>query len=217
MNKDKDELDFSNLDSVADFLANEAPTERSLMTSQSMKEKFLDSTFKEEWQKKNSARFKDQSFIEKHKKACWHNEDMHNKRRKSLSMTWQKPEVIARAKKNTAELWKDPEWVAKVNANRTKANKTAQVKEKRRKAEAEKWANKEKKLSILKKSGQAKPIASNKGVFVSVAEAAKFHNMSYGMVRERLLGKVKTNEHNFRFISWDEYDKIIENTGTPEK
>jgi len=208
MNKDKDKIDFSDLDAVADFLENEAPSETSLKQSQSIKEKYLNPAYKEQWQKKNKKRFEDTDYLEKQNKAIHNNEDVQNKRKKTLSKTWTK-EKRKQVGKAHAKRWQDPAFAHKTNTNRDIANKTPEVKAIRRKAEAKKWADKEMKTAILRKAGQSKPIESNDGVFLSLSDAGKFYNMSLGQVRERILGIVKVNEHNFRYITWEEYDKKV--------
>jgi len=77
MSKDKDKFDFTGLDSVLDFLENEAPSETSLKLSQAAKERYLNPAYKEQWHKKNTARLEDDKFREKMSQVQkkWHAEN----------------------------------------------------------------------------------------------------------------------------------------------
>jgi hypothetical protein len=65
MNKDKDKIDFSDLDAVADFLENEAPSETSLLQSQIAKERYYNPDYKKKWLDRNNKRLNDPAYKQK--------------------------------------------------------------------------------------------------------------------------------------------------------
>lgn len=183
------------------------------LSDEELQKRFTESikkrTASEEWQKKNKERYDDPKFRDKQRNAVWNNKETLGKAAKTRKATWDNNEELHdKARKNTSKLWQDPEFVKKVTINRTKANKTPEVRAKRRKAEAKKWADPAKKEQILRNSKQATPVQSDGGVFLTIADAAEFHGMSYAMVRERILGIVKKNNYNFKYITWEEYDEL---------
>lgn len=140
--------------------------------------------------------------------AVWHNKDTHEKRKATLAKTWKDPELIERQKQITIDRWKDPKFVKKAKQAMIKGNNRPEVKARRKQMEKEKWSDLKRKEQILRKAGQVTPIKSINGVFLSLSDAAKAHNMSLGRVRDRLLGKVKSNEYKFKYITWEEYDQL---------
>ena len=109
MNKDKDnKLDFSDIDTVLDFLDNEAPSETSLKQSQITKERYLNPQYKEQWYKKNSKRLDEPEYYKKLSKSQkqWHVENPGLAKERQL-----KPETIKKKRESALKHTNSPDYV----------------------------------------------------------------------------------------------------------
>lgn len=165
MSKDKDKLDFSELESVLDFLENEAPSETSLKQSQIARERYYNPAYKEKWYKKNTARLNSATY---RKKLSEGTKKYHMENPNAAKERANTPEAIANKKKAMQKVINSPDYVNP----RGMLGKKKSEETKRKHSEAV--------------SGRAKPLEGNKKV--SQANKGKKHSAE---TRKKLSNAIK--------------------------
>ena len=108
MSKSNTDLDFSFIDSVGDFLDNEAPTEKSLLISQSTRQNHANPIWREQWLAKNNEAQQDP---ERQKKLSASLKKWHAENPDAMQKRVNTPEARANHKKAVEEYVNSPDYV----------------------------------------------------------------------------------------------------------